>query len=92
MEYTNGAVFVCGGGANNPLIMEGLSKHLTNFDIAKTDALGVPSDWVEAVGFAWLGYCRVHGIKSNIPTVTGAKEQIVLGEVFLPQKNRGRKT
>ncbi len=85
MEYTNGAVFVCGGGANNPLIMDGLSKHLADFDIAKTDALGVPSDWVEAVGFAWLGYCHVHGINSNIPTVTGAKEDVVLGEAYLPR-------
>ena len=85
MNYTQGRVFVCGGGTNNPLIMQGLRDKLSAFDIQTTDALGVPSDWVEAVGFAWLGYCCAHGIKSNIPSVTGANCEVVLGEVFLPQ-------
>lgn len=82
---SQGGLYVCGGGANNPLIMGGLKSKLTNFDVKTTNALGVPSDWVEAVGFAWLGYCCAHGIKSNLPSVTGAKSKVVLGEVFLPQ-------
>lgn len=81
----NGEVYVCGGGANNPLIMKGLRSKLAKFEIAKTDALGVPCDWLEAIGFAWLGYCCAHGIVSNIPSVTGAKSAVVLGEVFLPR-------
>jgi len=80
----NGLVFVCGGGAKNPMIMQGLESTLKSFEIQTTDALGVPSDWVEAVGFAWLGYCCAHGIESNIPSVTGANKRVVLGEVFHP--------
>ncbi|MFT4634651.1 MAG: anhydro-N-acetylmuramic acid kinase [Arenicella sp.] len=80
-----GAVFVCGGGANNPMIMHGLQTRLSDYDVKTTDVLGVPSDWVEAVGFAWLGYCRAHDIASNIASVTGAKSEVVLGEVFLPR-------
>jgi anhydro-N-acetylmuramic acid kinase len=81
-----GEIFVCGGGANNPLIMQGLQAKLSAYLIEKTDVLGVPSDWVEAVGFAWLGYCRAHRINSNIASVTGAKSELVLGEVFVPVK------
>lgn len=82
---SNGEVYVCGGGANNPLIMQGLRSKLAKFEVAKTDALGVPCDWLEAIGFAWLGYCCAHDIVSNIPSVTGAKSAVVLGEVFLPR-------
>jgi anhydro-N-acetylmuramic acid kinase len=82
---SNVELFVCGGGANNPLIMQGLRATLSSVAIEKTDALGVPSDWVEAVGFAWLGYCCAHQIISNIPSVTGAKCEVVLGEVFIPR-------
>jgi len=85
MGETRGRVFVCGGGANNPLIMQGLRDELENFEIQTTNALGVPADWVEAVGFAWLGYCRCNNINSNLPSVTGAKSEVVLGEIYLPQ-------
>jgi anhydro-N-acetylmuramic acid kinase len=82
---SNAELFVCGGGANNPLIMQGLRATLSKVKIEKTDVLGVPSDWVEAVGFAWLGYCCAHQIISNIPSVTGAKSGAALGEVFIPR-------
>lgn len=85
-----GSVFICGGGANNPLILGGLGSKLRNFDVQTTNQLGVPSDWVEAVGFAWLGYCCAHQIASNIPSVTGAKSKVVLGEVFTPQSSAKR--
>ncbi len=79
-----GEIFVCGGGAHNQTFMRALASHLPNFTVRKTDDLGIPSDWVEAAGFAWLGYCRLVGIPSNLPSVTGARETVVLGDVFLP--------
>lgn len=82
---TQGKIYVCGGGANNSLLMQRLASALTAFEVQTTSALGLPSDWVEAAGFAWLGYCSAHGIKSNIPSVTGATSAVVLGEVFTPQ-------
>lgn len=81
---SNGRLYLCGGGVRNKLLMEQLGTELNNFSIKPTDELGVPSDWVEAVGFAWLGYCRLHNIASNIPSVTGANEKVVLGEIFKP--------
>lgn len=81
----NSNIFVCGGGAANTAMMHRLEQALPSYVIRKTDELGVPSDWVEAVGFAWLGFCQKHGIVSNLPSVTGASTSVVLGDVFTPQ-------
>lgn len=80
-----GRLYVCGGGAHNKALMKQLRIELPNFSVMPTDELGVPSDWVEAVGFAWLGYCRLHNIPSNLPNVTGANSHVILGEIFEPK-------
>ncbi len=81
-----GDIFVCGGGAHNQEMMRQLTNALPNHTISKTDDLGIPADWVEAVGFAWLGYCRLRNIPSNLPSVTGANDLLMLGEVFFPNE------
>lgn len=78
------SVFVCGGGAQNSKLMQVLTARLENSKVDTTDALGIPSDWLEAIGFAWLGYCKDHDIISNCPSVTGAQFEVVLGEEFIP--------
>lgn len=83
----SGDIFVCGGGAHNREMMRQLADALPNHIINKTDELGIPADWVEAVGFAWLGYCRLCNIESNLPSVTGADELLVLGEIFFPTES-----
>ena len=83
-NQVSGTVLVCGGGAHNTALMQRLQARLANFKVRTTEALGVPGDWVEAVGFAWLAYCRKNKIHSNIPNVTGASKRVVLGEVFTP--------
>ena len=81
----NGAqVFVCGGGAHNSNLIEQLKQRLTRCDVTTSDALGLPPDWVEAVGFAWLGWRHDQGLPGNLPSVTGAKAAVVLGEKYLP--------
>jgi len=81
-----GTIFVCGGGAQNTAFLQSLTESLPDFSVQKTDVLGVPADWVEAVGFAWLGYCKLHNIPSNLPSVTGASAEVVLGERFEPEQ------
>ena len=80
-----GSIYVCGGGANNPVLMNNLEQRLENFSVSTTDTLGLPSDQLEAIGFAWLGYCYNHKINSNAPSVTGANKECILGESFLPK-------
>ncbi len=80
----SGEIFICGGGAKNSILVQRIKNLLPNFSLENTDALGVPADWVESVGFAWLGYCRLTNRFSSLPSVTGADEAQVLGEVFFP--------
>ena len=82
---SKGVIYACGGGARNDALLDALKKRLNTFEIETTDTLGLPSDWVEAVGFAWLGYCCHNRINSNMPSVTGAQAKVVLGETFQPQ-------
>jgi anhydro-N-acetylmuramic acid kinase len=77
-------VFVCGGGWHNDLLIQRLES-LSKRKIHSTELLGAHPDWMEAMGFAWLGYCFLENIPSNLPSVTGAREPAVLGEIFYPK-------
>jgi anhydro-N-acetylmuramic acid kinase len=43
--------------------------------------LGFDSDIKEALCFAYLGWRSLGGLPGNIPSVTGAKREVVLGTV-----------
>lgn len=85
LNANSGDIFVCGGGAKNLALMSSLQQSLAKFNVRLTDDLGIPCDWVEAIGFAWLGYCFEHNISSNLPSVTGASQAVVLGQQFIPE-------
>jgi anhydro-N-acetylmuramic acid kinase len=74
-------VFVCGGGAHNGAIMQALSQQLPRARVSTTDDIGLPADWVEAVAFAWLARRTIRGEAGNLPDVTGAKGERVLGAI-----------
>ena len=75
-------LFVCGGGARNLALMARLQAHLPDCRIAGTDSLGQPADWVEAVAFAWLAWRALNGEPGNLPEVTGARGQRILGAIY----------
>ncbi|OCG14466.1 anhydro-N-acetylmuramic acid kinase [Gilliamella sp. wkB292] len=75
-------LLVCGGGAKNPLIMQRLSTLLPNWTVLTTNDKGINSDDMEAIAFAWLAYCRINHIPSNIPEVTGASQAVCLGVIY----------
>ncbi len=77
-------LYVCGGGARNTQLLRSLGRQLPGVRIAKTDVLGLPADWVEAVAFAWLARQTVSGLPGNLPAVTGARGSRVLGAVYSP--------
>jgi anhydro-N-acetylmuramic acid kinase len=80
-----GGVFVCGGGARNPVLMQTLQERLPAARVATTAALGVDPAWVEAMAFAWLARRRLHGEPGNCPAVTGARRPAVLGGLWRPE-------
>ncbi len=75
-------VFVCGGGVYNRPLMQRLAELLKPAEVASTDELGLPPDWVEAVCFAWLAKQALHRKPGNLPSVTGARHDVVLGGIF----------
>jgi anhydro-N-acetylmuramic acid kinase len=77
------AVYVCGGGAYNGVLMSELGTALgNNVLVASTQALGVAPNRVEALAFAWLGYRFSERLAGNLPAVTGAKGERVLGALY----------
>jgi anhydro-N-acetylmuramic acid kinase len=74
-------VVVCGGGARNATLMRALQRR-TGRPVRTADALGIPSDQVEALAFAWLAWCHVNRQSGNVPSATGAAGPRVLGALY----------
>jgi len=71
-------LWVCGGGARNPVLMRQLEACI-GVPVRPTDDLGVPAQDVEAYAFAWLAYAHCARLPGNLPAVTGAIGPRVLG-------------
>lgn len=82
-QYCGGAkeIYLCGGGTHNHALRSRLAALLTECSIRTTDALGVDSDYLEAIAFAWMAQQTLHGRTANLPLVTGAKHPCVLGAI-----------
>jgi len=72
------ALWVCGGGAKNDALMQALSDRL-RMPVRTTDALGWPSQDIEAAAFGWLAWRLHQGLPGNVPAVTGAHGPRLLG-------------
>jgi len=81
-RYKLDKLLVCGGGVHNGYLMEQLRQADTKVEIESTDALGVSSEQMEAMIFAWLAYKRVHREPVELSSVTGASKDGVLGSVY----------
>lgn len=77
------ALYVCGGGAHNAVLMAAIAKKLPNCQVDSTAALGIDPDWVEAVAFAWMARMRILGRAINTSAFTGAARPVTLGGVYL---------
>ena len=69
-------IVIAGGGANNKFILKYLQDHL-DCEVVKSDI----NDEMEAIGFALLGYATLNNIPSNVKSVTGARESVILGNI-----------
>lgn len=78
----DGEVYVCGGGAHNRRLMERLGQLLDPFPVRSTATLGLEPDWVEAMAFAWLARQTLNGLPGNLPSVTGADREVILGGIY----------
>lgn len=75
-------VIAGGGGARNPALMRMLEVEVgQGTRVECVDRFGIDSDAKEAVAFAILGYETLRGRPANLPRVTGAGGQTVLGSI-----------
>ena len=56
---------------------------LTNLKIMTGEEFGIDSDGKEALAFVVLGYQTLINKPSNVKSVTGAKDYVVLGNITL---------
>lgn len=75
-------LLVCGGGAHNPLLMARIAALLPGVEVTGTDNFGVSGDDMEALAFAWLAFRTLSGLPGNLPSVTGASCETVLGGIY----------
>lgn len=74
------AVYVCGGGAANPPLLQAIQARVgPQTHIDTTRALGIDPQAVEATGFAWLARQRVHHQPIALQDITGARHASILG-------------
>ncbi len=74
-------VILGGGGARNPSLMGLLQSLLPTAKVMTHEDVGLDSDNKEALVFALLAHETWHGRAGNLPSLTGAKYPVVLGQI-----------
>ncbi len=74
-------LIVCGGGTKNKFLMQRISE-LCLIDVKISNNLGVSSDFMESMAFAWLAYMRIQAKEVNLSCVTGANKNSILGGIY----------
>jgi len=79
---TTERIIVCGGGAHNRTLMTRLAELAHPAVVESSIMHRMAPDWVEAVAFAWLARQTLQGKPGNLPSVTGAGHEVVLGAIY----------
>lgn len=74
-------LIVSGGGAKNRYLMELIANILNKTQVKLSDEFGIPIDAKEAMAFAYLAWRTANGLPSNMPSVTGATAEVILGSI-----------
>ena len=72
---------VCGGGVHNHDLMRRLRGAVGEIAVRPSSDCGVDPDQVEALAFAWLAARALDGLPGNIPAVSGARGERILGAI-----------
>ena len=73
---------ISGGGSHNKYLMRRIGE-IANVKVISGDDYGINSDAKEAVAFTVLGYMTLNKRPSNIKSATGAKEDVILGDITI---------
>jgi len=76
-------LIISGGGARNPVIFKRLENYFKGISVSKVEHNKIDVDNKESVLFAVLANECIHGNTANMPSVTGASKDVVLGKICL---------
>ncbi|CAH0261484.1 Anhydro-N-acetylmuramic acid kinase [Peribacillus sp. Bi96] len=78
-------VIIGGGGSYNKTLLDMIQSLLgTSIQVLTQEELGYSSEAKEAVAFALLANETFHRNPSNVPKATGAKNDVILGNITFP--------
>ncbi|WP_134685664.1 anhydro-N-acetylmuramic acid kinase AnmK [Brevibacillus migulae] len=84
-------VIIGGGGSYNLTLLRMLRERLgENCRVLTQEDLGFSSEAKEAIAFAILANETLHRLPGNLPSATGAREPVILGNLTLPPRTTQR--
>lgn len=75
---------IAGGGAYNDCLINLIKRELPEIEILIQEELGYSSEAKEAIAFVILGNQTYHMRPSNVPSATGARKSVILGQITYP--------
>lgn len=79
----NYVIYVSGGGAHNPVLMQHIQSHLSGFPIRQTAEIGIPGDAKEAILFAVLANEAIAGEVVDFGGLSGVPN-VFMGKISFP--------
>lgn len=82
-EHPSDVMLVGGGGSYNPVLMRLLQHEmkLMGVQVLTQEDVGLNSDAKEAIAFALLADYTLAKLPNNLPNVTGAKREVIMGKI-----------
>ena len=75
-------IYLSGGGARNRALVARITSLANGRPVAPTDVLGVPTEHVESMAFAWLAMKCLRREAVDLTAVTGARKPRILGAIY----------
>ncbi|VAW44939.1 Anhydro-N-acetylmuramic acid kinase [hydrothermal vent metagenome] len=83
-QSTQTPVWIVGGGAFNPHLIQSIQQHLPSCNVQSSAAKGINPNAIEAMMCAWLAKQRIEALTVPLVHVTGAQRDAVLGGLWHP--------
>ena len=76
-------LIIGGGGSYNKTLIKILKDRCKDVSVKIQEEIGYSSDAKEAIAFAILANEALHGNTNNVPSVTGARESVIMGKFII---------